>query len=222
MAAKILFYTHALVDGGAERLWSRLASAFKERGFEVIFAQDFEADDNRGNLDANIRVYTLGRNHWRATRNLADLLETEKPDIALSAVGGSNLKLLLAKALARSNVRTIISYHGFNEWRSGLMSFATYLGLPVLSAYADRAIAVSSALRETLVRRWRARDKRTVAVLNPVYFPSNAPAPNESELKARADVVLAVGRLVPEKDFATLIRAFALLDRPDAKLVVLG
>jgi glycosyltransferase involved in cell wall biosynthesis len=222
MAAKILFYTHALVDGGAERLWSRLASAFKERGFEVIFAQDFEADDNRGNLDANIRVYTLGRNHWRATRNLADLLEAEKPDIALSAVGGSNLKLLLAKALARSNVRTIISYHGFNEWRSGLMSFATYLGLPVLSAYADRAIAVSSALRETLVRRWRARDKRTVAVLNPVYFPSNAPAPNESELKARADVVLAVGRLVPEKDFATLIRAFALLDRPDAKLVVLG
>jgi glycosyltransferase involved in cell wall biosynthesis len=222
MAAKILFYTHALVDGGAERLWARLASAFKERGFEVIFAQDFEADDNRGNLDASIPVHTLGRNHWRAARNLADLLRNEKPDIALSAVGGSNLKLLLAKTLARSNVCTIISYHGFNEWRSGLMSFATYLGLPVFSAYADRAVAVSGALRQTLVRRWRARSDRTVALLNPVYFPPDARVPSESELKARTDMVLAVGRLVPEKDFATLIRAFALLNRPNAKLIILG
>jgi glycosyltransferase involved in cell wall biosynthesis len=102
------------------------------------------------------------------------------------------------------------------------MSFVTYVGLPVLSTYADRTIAVSSGLRETLVRRWRARKGRTVAVLNPVYFPSDARLPSESELKARADVVLAVGRLVPEKDFTTLIRAFALLERPNAKLIILG
>ncbi len=46
MSNKILFYTHGLVDGGGERLWSCLESAFKARGYDVIFVLDFEADDN--------------------------------------------------------------------------------------------------------------------------------------------------------------------------------
>ena len=222
MPAKVLFYTHGLVDGGAERLWSCLASAIKNRGFDVVFAQDFEADDNRANLDATISVHTLGRNHWRSVLNLADVLRTEKPDIALSAVGGSNLKLLLAKSLARSNVRTIITYHGFREWTTGVLSFVSYFGLPILSTLADSTVAVSDGLREKLVNGWRARKDRTITILNPVFFPSSAEVPSAIELKARPDTLLAVGRFVPEKDFTTLIRAFARLNRPGAKLVILG
>ncbi len=48
---RLLFYTHSLADGGAERLWARLASAFKARGYDVVFVQDFEGDDNRASLD---------------------------------------------------------------------------------------------------------------------------------------------------------------------------
>ena len=51
MTSKLLFYTHGLVDGGAERLWSCLASAMKARGYDVIFVQDFEAEENRANLE---------------------------------------------------------------------------------------------------------------------------------------------------------------------------
>jgi glycosyltransferase involved in cell wall biosynthesis len=222
MPAKVLFYTHGLVDGGAERLWSCLASAIKNRGFDVVFAQDFEADDNRANLDATIPVHTLGRNHWRSVLNLANVLRAEKPDIALSAVGGSNLKLLLAKSLARSNVRTIITYHGFREWTTGVLSFVSYFGLPILSTIADSTVAVSDGLREKLVNGWRARKDRTITILNPVFFPSSADVPSAIELKARPDTLLAVGRFVPEKDFTTLIRAFARLERPGAKLIILG
>jgi glycosyltransferase involved in cell wall biosynthesis len=222
MPAKVLFYTHGLVDGGAERLWSCLASAIKTRGFDVVFAQDFEADDNRANLDATIPVYTLGRSHWRSVLNLADVLRTEKPDIALAAVGGSNLKLLLAKSLARSNVRTIITYHGFREWTTGVLSFVSYFGLPILSTLADSTVAVSDGLREKLVNGWHARKDRTITILNPVFFPSSAEVPSAVEIKARPDTLLAVGRFVPEKDFTTLIRAFARLERPGAKLVILG
>ena len=41
---------------------------------------------------------------------------------------------------------------------------------------------------------------------------------------ASARVILGVGRLVPQKDFQTLLRAFALLvpDMPDIRLIVLG
>lgn len=222
MSNKILFYTHGLVDGGGERLWSCLASAFKARGNDVIFVQDFEADDNRSNLDSSIPLFTIGRNHWRAVRCLADILRQEKPDIALSAIGGSNTKLMLAKWLARSPIRTVITYHGFCEWRSGLLSFVTYLALPVLSAFADCTVAVSDGLREQLVKRWGARPEKTITILNPVFFPATAPVPSEAELCGRPDMLLAVGRLVPEKDFPTLLHAFARLERPSARLIILG
>lgn len=219
---KILFYTHGLVDGGGERLWSCLASAFKQRGHDVIFAQDFEADENRQNLDVSIPVYTLGRNPIKATRALADVLSKERPDIALSAIGGSNTKLMLAKWLARSPMRTVITYHGFCEWRTGLLSFLTYFFLPLLSATADCTVAVSDGLREQLVRRWGARPEKTIAILNPVFFPGAIAVPSESELVTRRDNILAVGRLVREKDFITLVRAFARIERPSARLTILG
>lgn len=222
MTQKILFYTHGLVDGGGERLWSCLASAFKARGRDVIFAQDFEADENRANLEASIPVFTLGRGHVRAIRQLAQVLRDEKPDVALSAIGGSNTKLMIAKWLSRSPVRTIITYHGFREWRTGVLSFLTYFFLPVLSSLADCTVAVSDGLREQLIQKWGAKPERTITILNPVFYPHMARVPSDSELKSRADVFLAVGRMVPEKDFITLVRAFARIDRPNARLVILG
>lgn len=222
MAKKILFYTHGLVDGGGERLWSCLATAMKQRGHDVMFVQDFEADENRANLDSSIPLFTLGRGHIGAVRRLAELFKSEKPDIALSAIGGSNTKLMLAKWLARSPIKTIITYHGFREWKTGLLSFINYLGLPVLSAFADCTVAVSDGLREQLLAKWGARPEKTITILNPVFYPKSARVPSKAELEARSDILLAVGRMVPEKDFITLVRAFARLDRPSARLVILG
>ncbi len=221
-AAKILVYTHGLVDGGAERLWACLATALKQRGYDVVFVQDFEAEDNRANLDASIPLVTLGSNHIRATRRLADLLRHEKPDIALSAVGGSNTKLLAAIALAGVDTRAIITYHGFNEWKTGWLSWFTYLTLPFLSRTSSRTVAVSMGLREQLVKRWRANPDKTITIHNPVFFPASARVPGAEELARREPHLLAVGRLVPEKDFRTLLRAFARVRTPGAKLTILG
>jgi len=222
MSKKIIFYTHGLVDGGGERLWSCLASAFEARGNKVTFVQDFEADENRANIDVALPVVTLGRGHIRAIIRLAALLKRERPDIVLAGIGGSNLKLMLARWLARSPCKTIITYHGFQEWKTGILSFFTYLFLPVLSAHADATVAVSDGLRDELVRRWGAHAKKTETILNPVFFPKSSRVPSAAELRARPEVFLAVGRMVALKDFITLVRAFARLERPQARLVILG
>jgi glycosyltransferase involved in cell wall biosynthesis len=41
-------------------------------------------------------------------------------------------------------------------------------------------------------------------------------------LAARAPIILSLGRLAPDKDYATLLRAFARLPHPEARLVILG
>lgn len=219
---RILFYTHGLVDGGGERLWACLATAFKQRGFEVIFAQDFEADENRENLDASIPLHTLGRNHIASVRNLARLLKAERPDVALAAVGGSNLKLLLATLLSRAQTLPAITYHGEMEWKSGWLSYFSYLGLPLLSRWAARTVAVSDGLFHVLATKWRAPRDRMVTILNPVFFPNSITVPSAQELASRENLILSVGRLVQEKDYITLLRAMAQLKHTDARLIILG
>jgi glycosyltransferase involved in cell wall biosynthesis len=219
---KLLFYTHGLVDGGAERLWSCLATAMTKAGYDVVFVEDFPAIENRHSLADNIRLHTLGRNHVSAVRKLADILRTEKPDVALSAVAGSNLKLLLARRLAHSPVKVVASYHGFLEWQTGLLSFLTYLSLPFIGRSAEAVIVVSDGLRDKLVHTWNAPRERLVTIDNPVFFPEETLVPTAMELAKRPPVVLALGRMVVEKDFAMLIRAFAKVQNKDAKLVILG
>ena len=221
-APRILLYTHGLVDGGGERLWACLATALKARGYDVLFAKDFEADENKDNLDPSIPVHTLGRNHVQATRNLARLLKQEKPDVALAAVGGSNLKLLLASLLSRAPTLPVITYHGEMEWKSGWLSYFSYAGLPLLSRWATRTVAVSDGLCYLLKTKWKANRARMVTIFNPVFFPKSAKIPTAEVLAGRDNLVLAVGRLVPEKDYLTLIRAFAQLKHTDARLVILG
>jgi glycosyltransferase involved in cell wall biosynthesis len=48
------------------------------------------------------------------------------------------------------------------------------------------------------------------------------PAADEAELLRRDPVVLAAGRLIPEKGFGLLISALARIDLPQARLVILG
>lgn len=219
---KLLFYTHGLVDGGAERLWSCLATAFKKRGYDVVFVVDFPANDNLQNLDPAIRLHTLGKGHLQAVRKLTAILKDERPAVTLSAVGGSNSKLLAAIAMSGIETQPIISYHGYEEWKSGLLSLATYVTLPLLSGASARTVAVSDGLRDTLVSTWHSRPAKTITVHNPVFFPEGARVPTKEELERRDEVILAVGRLVSVKDYPTLIRGFARLRRPHARLVILG
>jgi hypothetical protein len=97
---RLLFYTHALVGGGGERVWALVASGLSRRGHDVAFAVDFEAPENQHLVAPEIRQFVLGRGHATATRALGRILRAEQPDVAFSAIGVSNAKLLAAKVLS--------------------------------------------------------------------------------------------------------------------------
>ncbi len=218
---RILLYTHSLGGGGAERVWAVLASGLAERGHDVHLVTDFAADANASRLDPRVRATVLGGGHAGTIRRLADILSAERPDIALSAIAGANLKLVAARALARARMPLVISWHGETEGRSGWLGWLGCVLLPLLSRRAARTVAVSDGLRATLVQRWRAVASRTVRIYNPVDVPPVSPLAPDA-LAARDEIVLAVGRLVADKDVALIVRAMAGLGRPATRLVVLG
>jgi glycosyltransferase involved in cell wall biosynthesis len=219
---RLLFYTHALVGGGAERVWARLASGFAARGDAVTFAVDFEAQESLPYLSKGVDLHVLPRGHARATLGLARLLTQTKPDASLSAISVSNLKHVAAAALARRADRAIIGYHGFFRSEPEPLSRIGYLATPLLSRLAAATVAVSRGLRDELVASFFVPIARAGAIYNPATPEPFPPALAADELAARPPRIVAAGRLAPDKDFLTLLRAFARLQRPEARLVILG
>ena len=219
---KYLFYTYALVDGGAERVWATIASEFARRGHDVTFVIDYDAGIEPLELHPAVHRVTLGGSHVTTVRRLSALLQTLRPDVAFGAVAGSDLKLVLARVLARVPTRLIISYHGLLEHKTGWLSWLTHITVPVLSRVADRTVCVSEGLKRILIQRWHSAPAYTVCVHNPVVVPDAASGASRDDLQRRPNAIVAVGRLVPEKGFDLLIRAMSRLQAADATLTILG
>jgi glycosyltransferase involved in cell wall biosynthesis len=163
-------------------------------------------------------VKILGGGHLGQVRALRGVLRDFAPDAALSAIAASPLKLTLA---ARGmDVTLIHAFHGFDEWRTGRLSWLTWKLLPWISRRSAAIVAVSEALRRSLVEDWGAPEEKTARIYNPVALPD--PLPDASDLGARAPLVLAIGRLSREKGHGLLLKAFAHMRTPDARLAVLG
>jgi glycosyltransferase involved in cell wall biosynthesis len=220
---RILFYIHALAGGGAERVFALLASGLAERGQSVTMVNDFGASDNSHYLHKAVRSVVLGRGHVRGAWRLADMLKKERPDIILAALGASNLKMTIANLLAGRASALILTYHGRYSVERRPLGRLGYIATPVISRLADWTLAVSENLAGYVVRTWRTNPHRTSFIYNPIVVSQTSSTQStEQSLSARPDLVLALGRLAPEKEFISLIRAFAKVPRPGSRLMILG
>ena len=218
---KILLYIHGLTGGGAERVWALLASGFAARGFDVVLATDFAATENVSYLHPSVRQIVLRGNHLTSTLRLWRLLRREQPDVIVSALSASNLKMVIAATLAGQLKRAIISYHGYTDTEPQPLSRIGYFLTPILSRLAAATICVSDGLRDYVVSRWHAPADRTVRIYNPVVT-DGTPVASQEELEARPPVILASGRFIHYKNFPALVRAFAQVQPTTAQLHILG
>jgi glycosyltransferase involved in cell wall biosynthesis len=218
----LLFYVPALLDGGAERVWARLASGFAARGDWVTFAVDLEATQSERFLSRDVKLEVLPRGHFGSTRALARLIAERRPDASLSALAVADLKHAIAATLAQRGDRAILAYHGFSASEPQLLSRIGYRLTPLLTRLTAATVAVSAALRHDLIARFVVPERRVRTIYNPAA-PDPFPDPlTAAALAARPKTVVALGRLVPDKDFVTLLRAFAQLGDGEARLVILG
>ncbi len=214
----ILLTTRATGEGGAERVWSTVAAGLAARGDRVTLAVDRPSPEGVTGVDVEV----IGGGFVEGVRGLVRLLRRTRPSIAMAATSGSCSKLVLAALLAGTGTPLVLSYHGYEEYRTGKLAAAAYWGLPLFGRLAARIVAVSDGLAEALVTRWGAPRARTLRIYNPVAIDLAAAKAGAGDPAERAPVVLAVGRLSPEKGMVDLVEAFALVDRPEARLVLLG
>ena len=211
-----------MTGGGAERVFAVLASGLAARGHDVILAVDFAANENRRMIDPAVRTITLSESHVVSVIRLAWLLIKERPDVALSALSISNLKLFLAALFTGQLSRTILGYHGYSVSEPQLISRLSYALTPLLTRFAAATVCVSDGLRRYVTSRWFGYAKRIHRIYNPVSTGPDASHVTREDLLARKPQALASGRLVDYKNFPLLVRAFAKVEPKSATLTILG
>ena len=220
--------------GGAERVLLNLAHGLVSRGCAVDLLVASTEGPNRDQVPSVRRLVEFGtRGVLRALPSLAKYIRACHPCVVISAMEHGNLTALWAAQLARVAVPIILTVHVDLPayWaREPLRGFQRMLPW-LLRRYYPRAqaiVAVSNGAGEALSRVVAIPHGRLHVIHNPLVTPdlsrqASHPVSHPWLNTSEPPVFLGVGRLVPQKDFATLIRAFARLRRAvAAKLLILG
>jgi exopolysaccharide biosynthesis WecB/TagA/CpsF family protein len=215
----IAFFMRDLSGGGVERMRLRLAEGLAARGHAVTLVVQVFQGALVPQLRPEIRIVVLGRNRTLACiRPLARLLRTRQFDIIFSSLDHNNVALLTARILAGSATPVVVCQHNALNGERALGW--KYVVIPVLyrllAPWAAHFIGVSSGVAGDLIRAAGISRNKVSIVYNPVFDAEEQPQchaePADPWLSAGASPPLFVfaGRLVPQKDPALAIRAFAL------------
>jgi glycosyltransferase involved in cell wall biosynthesis len=215
-----------------------LSQGFADQGVSVDLVLAQAEGPYMDQVPESVRLVELNGRRRSSRRTLASLpglvryLRGARPAGMLSALTRANLAAVWARRLAGVPTRVVISEQ--NTWSPRMQeSPGRYTRMLLWMAgrfypWADQITAVSEGSADDLHHVARIPRERIAVVHNPVVTP-------ELRLKARASLdhpwfeqgqppaLLAVGRLTTQKDYPTLVRAFAKVraNRP-ARLVILG
>lgn len=229
---KILFFYRDIGNGGVQKNMLRLAEGMVGIGHSIDFVIARSERDEFVVPDG-VRLHRCAVRHpVLLVRDLARWIDQLQPDAVYTAMPNYNGVALLARMAARHKPRIVISersHSGAERQHARLGFYRLSLALaPLLYRRADRILAVSAATADSLVQTSGIARARITVLHNPVVGPAlaaAAAAPLEHEwLAGPHEMIVAVGRLSRQKDYSTLLRAFATLvaQRPTARLAILG
>jgi len=230
---EVALFLPTLHGGGAERQLINLAARFQELGLRVDLVVAKAEGAFQSKVPAGVRLVDLeARRTLSSILGLAGYLKRERPESLLSVLGHANLVALWARKLAGAVARVVVcepstaglAIRNAPNRRERLLPLLEHFFYP----WADGIVAVSESAADDLTRVIRLPRDRIRVIYNPVVtpgLPSQARAPIDHPWfrPGEPPVILGVGRLTPAKDFATLIRAFAIVRQEQpARLLILG
>ncbi len=232
-AGRVSIFLPSLDGGGAERAIGTVASALAARGVKITMVLGSATGPYLADLHPQVRVVDLHcPSTLRALPCLVQHLRRDRPDVLFAAMSHTNVVAALAHKLSRSQARLVLSERvnlsSLFEEMPGLRMKLTGALMRLTYPWADCVVAVSEGVARDITRHIPVRPERVFTVYNPVVdallLQRATAAPTHAWLAQKdVPVVLAAGRLIAQKDFPTLLRAFAALRRGRrVRLLILG
>jgi glycosyltransferase involved in cell wall biosynthesis len=221
-------------EGGVERMVLNLVNAIAEQGTRVDLLLIKTRSKHLDALHPDVNRIDLGSKHTATSLwPLSRYLKRIKPPALLAAKDRAGRMAVLARMLSGSSETRLLMRLGTNltaalahksPWRMRLRR----LPIRLLYPHIDKIIAVSEGVRQDTLAVSGVDPQKVSVVRNPVITSqlqsaADEPAPHPWLMDNGAPVILGAGRLTLQKDFQTLIQAFAELhkNRP-CRLIILG
>ena len=229
---KLAIFLPELAEGGAERVMLNLAPAFMAVGYDVTFLLPRFKGSNMKLIPAGAKAVSLrSRSTIGCLFPLIRYLRRQRPAVLLSNLGHNNIVAIWAVKLSRVRTRVIVTQHNTlsqecrfrKSWRYKILPLLSYLFLPM----ADAIIAVSQGAAADLAAVCGIAREYVSVIPNPVVTGNFESRMKETVshpwLDGKIPVILGIGRLAAQKDFKTLLSAFAIASRQrELRLVILG
>lgn len=220
-------------DGGVEKMVCNLAAGFLSRGVNVDFVLIKAKGEHVNMIPPGVRVIKLG-----ASSSLGSLpwllkyLKQNRPEAMLAAKDRAGRVAVLARKLSGVPTRIVLrlgmhlseSLKGKNRLQKALRYYPARWFYPM----ADAVVCVSRGVVEDLVQITGMPTSRFKVIPNPVITPdlhrlASEPLNEDWFADSNIPCILAVGRLTRQKDFLTLLQAFAgIYQEKDCRLLILG
>lgn len=237
MARKLVVTTFVknLLGGGAERVAVNLLQGLPPD----VFTQELVLVSAWGpfleQVPAHVKQLDLRRGHnvAAAVVPLVRYLRKRRPDVLLSHLAHANVAAVAAARLAGVGTRVVLVEHNDNSLLDAgrTRSAASRLMQAAKSRVyrqADVIVGVSHGVTQYVSRTFGVPQEKLRTVYNPVVSPellarSREPLSHPWFAPGEPPVLLASGRLREQKDFSTLLQAFAQVRRAQpCRLVILG
>lgn len=225
---KVLFAIKALDDisGGAERVLADITAGLCEKGHEIsVLTFDVQGGAPFYPLHKNIKRICLGIGNVRNRSTVIESIKRimamrrsikhESPDIVVGFM--HSMFIPLSFALIGTNIPIIASEHIVpTHYKTRRFEFILLL----LSTFFVKKITVPSDVVKKSYPKFL-HDKM-VSIANPVHQPNTLC--NTKGFTNNRKIILSVGRLDPQKDHKTLIKAFATIatDYPEWDVRIMG
>jgi glycosyltransferase involved in cell wall biosynthesis len=236
---KALFFIPSLEGGGAERVMVEILRYINRESIKpvLVLLYPYENSPYREYIPKGLRVIVVQRksdSSFNKIRQCAAFLKAvfrEKPHIIVSMLTHSNIMAISAKLLFRK--RVIIGEHNtlseVTKTKEGrrMLWFPTTALVKIFYRFADKIIAVSEGVKTDLVEKFNILPGNVDVIHNPIDLKRISELCNNSIehvfFREGVPVIVSVGRLVPQKGYDILLKAFSnVIKEMDARLIILG
>lgn len=203
---KIDFYISSLSSGGAEHVLTNLAADFAEKGHDVCIAS-YEKRPQFYAVNSQVKVNKYDNSkHKKFIELLKDFnatrrqLKERKSQVAISFLSRCNIMLIIAGLFSKTKIIVCDRNNLLRKYPKYVFTVSCWI-----YAFAD-AVCVQTNEMKSFYPRYL--QKKMYVLENPLDFAEMQKQCVGQKIEKK-NTILSIGRLERQKDFPTLLRAFA-------------
>jgi glycosyltransferase involved in cell wall biosynthesis len=232
---RILFVLPSLIGGGAERVLLQLIKGLDKDRYDLLLIIFEDTIDYEIPPQKAVEIICLRKKRrwdfFEVTWKLRQEIGKFSPDIVISALYYANIVTVIASCLRKRSFRILLCEHSYPRKYLQEIRLRHIVQWLIHMTYkkADKFVAVSKSINQGLSEDFGIESSKIETIYNPVDVidiqnKSKDPISHPFFNEKNGQVMISVGRLVKEKRFDRLLRAFDSVQKRhnNVYLIILG